>query len=97
MVNGATTPLSLLADGTLCWPEGGQRSLTVEKEVLGFVADGPNIRLKTAVETGVGCCAYGGGGRGTLARNDVVFRPSSEESHGLWCQKLREFIDSLGD
>ncbi|MED6145147.1 Sphingosine kinase 1 [Stylosanthes scabra] len=92
-VNGSSTTLSLLADGTLWWPEGGQRTLTIDKEVLGFVADGPNIKLKTAVETRVGCC---GGGRGTLTRNDLVFRPSSEESHGLWCQKLGEFIDSLG-
>ncbi|RDX77362.1 Sphingosine kinase 1, partial [Mucuna pruriens] len=38
-----------------------------------------------------GCC-----GGGKLVRNDVVFRPSSEESHRLWCHKLREFIDSLG-
>ncbi|XP_061367679.1 sphingosine kinase 1-like [Gastrolobium bilobum] len=93
-VNGTVTPLALLSDGRLWWPEGSQRSLTIEKEVIGFVADGPNIRLKTVVETRDGCCACGS--RGRLVRNDVVFRPSSEESHRLWCQKLREIIDSLG-
>ncbi|KAK7400492.1 hypothetical protein VNO78_11700 [Psophocarpus tetragonolobus] len=93
-LNGTVAQLSLLADGRLCWPEGGQRNLTIEKEVLGFSGDGPDIRIKTIVEAGDGCC--GGGSRGRLVRNDVVFRPSSEESHRLWCQKLREFIDSLG-
>lgn len=94
-VNGTVRTLSLLSDGRLWWPEGGQRSLTVEKEVIGFVADGPNIKLKTVVESRDGCCA--GGSRGILVRNDVVFRPLSEESHRLWCQKLRQFINSLGN
>ncbi|TKY59337.1 Sphingosine kinase 1 [Spatholobus suberectus] len=94
-VNGTVTQLSLLADGRLWWPEGSQRNLTIEKEVLGFAGDGRDIRLKTIVEIGDGCCG-GGGSRGKLVRNDVVFRPSSEESHRLWCHKLREFIDSLG-
>ncbi|XP_061367676.1 sphingosine kinase 1-like isoform X2 [Gastrolobium bilobum] len=93
VVNGTVTPLALLSDGRLWWPEGSQRSLTIEKEVIGFVADGPNIKLKTVVEARDGCCACGS--RGRLVRNDVVFRPSSEESHRLWCQKLREIIDSL--
>ncbi|KAL2343965.1 hypothetical protein Fmac_005250 [Flemingia macrophylla] len=92
-VNGTLTQLSLLADGRLWWPEGGQRNLTIEKELLGFAVDGPNITLKTIVETADGCC--GGVTRGKLLRSDVVFRPSSDESHRLWCQKLREFIDSL--
>ncbi|KAK7319612.1 hypothetical protein RJT34_04335 [Clitoria ternatea] len=95
-VNGTVTKLSLLADGRLWWSEEGQRSLTVEKDVLGFTGDGANIILKTIVETGDGC--FGGGSRGKqrVIRKDVVFRPSSEEAHKLWCQKLREFIDSLG-
>uniref|UniRef100_I1KQP6 sphingosine kinase n=1 Tax=Glycine max TaxID=3847 RepID=I1KQP6_SOYBN len=93
-LNGTVTQLSLLADGRLWWPEGGQRNLSIEKEVLGFTGDGPDIRLKTIVETEDGCC--GGASRAKLVRNDVVFRPSSEETHRLWCQKLGEFIDSLG-
>ncbi|CAJ1936342.1 unnamed protein product [Sphenostylis stenocarpa] len=92
-VNGTVTYLSLLEDGRLWWPEGGQRNLIIEKEVIGFAGDGPNIRLKTVVEDGDRCC---GGNRGKVVRNDVVFRPSSEESHRLWCHKLREFIHSLG-
>ncbi|KAK7252198.1 hypothetical protein RIF29_35987 [Crotalaria pallida] len=94
-VNGTATPLSLLADGTLRWSEGGRRSLIIEKEVLGFAADGPNIKLATLVQTGDGSSCTGVS-RATLVRNDVVFRPSSEETQSLWLQKLREFIDSLG-
>lgn len=94
-VNGTVTPLALLADGRLWWSEGIQRCLSIEKEVLGFVSSGPYIKLKTLVEARDGCCTTGAAGR--LVRNDVVFEPSSEESHRLWCQKLREFIDSLGN
>ncbi|KAK7327963.1 hypothetical protein VNO77_22057 [Canavalia gladiata] len=93
-VNGIVTPLALLPDGRLWWSEGKQRVLSVEKEVLGFVASGPYIRIKTLVETEDGCCTTDASGR--LVRNDVVFMPSSVESHALWCQKFREFIDSLG-
>ncbi|KAL5096595.1 hypothetical protein RYX36_000922 [Vicia faba] len=93
-VNGTVTPLALLADGRLWWSEGIQRCLSVEKEVLGFVASGPYIKLKTLVEARDGCCTAGAAGR--LVPKDVVFKPSSDETHRLWCQKLREFIDSLG-
>ncbi|KAK7302698.1 hypothetical protein RJT34_13594 [Clitoria ternatea] len=96
-VNGTVTPLALLADGRLWWSEGIQRCLSVEKDVIGFVSSGPYIRIKTLVETRDGCCPNANGSSaGRLARNDVVFEPSSEETHTLWCQKLREFIDSLG-
>ncbi|KAJ1379143.1 NAD kinase/diacylglycerol kinase-like domain superfamily, partial [Sesbania bispinosa] len=93
-VNGTVTPLALLADGRLWWSEGIQRCLSVEKEVLGFVSSGSYIKIKTLVEVRDGCCTTGAPGR--LVQNDVVFQPSSEETHRLWCEKLREFIDSLG-
>ncbi|XP_017434185.1 sphingosine kinase 1 isoform X2 [Vigna angularis] len=93
-VNGIVTPLALLADGRLWWSEGNQRCLSVEKDVLSFVTSGPYIKIKSLVETRDGCCSTGAPAR--LARNDVVFMPSSEESHRLWCQKLSEFVDSLG-
>ncbi|OIW20893.1 hypothetical protein TanjilG_24971 [Lupinus angustifolius] len=93
--NGTVTLLSLLVDGTLWWPEISQRSLKVDKEVLGFIADGPKIKLKTIVEIGDGCSCMAGT-KAKLVRYDVVFEPSSEESHKLWCHKLRELIDSLG-
>lgn len=93
-VNGTVTPLALLADGRLWWSEGIQRCISVEKELLGFVSTGSYIKLKTLVEARDGCCTTGAPGR--LVRNDVVFQPSSNESHTLWCNKLREFIDSLG-
>ncbi|RDX65566.1 Sphingosine kinase 1, partial [Mucuna pruriens] len=93
-VNGIVTPLALLANGRLWWSEGIQRCLSVEKDVLGFVTSGPYIKIKSLVEIRDGCCVTGAPAR--LVRNDVVFMPSSEESHRLWCQKLREFMDSLG-
>jgi len=93
-VNGTVTPLALLADGRLWWSEGVHRCLSVEKDVLSFVTSGPYIKIKSLVETRDGCCSTGASTR--LARNDVVFMPSSEESHRLWCQKLCEFVDSLG-
>ncbi|KAK2644190.1 hypothetical protein Ddye_019385 [Dipteronia dyeriana] len=94
LVNGAITPLTLTGDGVLRWSGGGQRSLTVEKEVLGFVAEGSRIRIRTVLEGGGGiCCGESSGG---LVRKDFVFEPLSEDSQRLWCEKLREYIDSLG-
>ncbi|KAK2393447.1 Sphingosine kinase 1 [Trifolium repens] len=93
-VNGTITPLALLADGRLWWSEGIQRCLSVEKDVIGFVSTGSSIKIKTLVEARDGCCTTGAPAK--LVRNDVVFKPSSEETHRIWCQKLREFIDSLG-
>ncbi|CAL0312024.1 unnamed protein product [Lupinus luteus] len=93
--NGTVTLLSLLVDGTLWWPEISQRSLKLDKEVLGFIADGPKIKLKTVVEVGDSCSCVAGS-RAKLVRREVVFQPSSEELHKLWCHKLGDFIDSLG-
>ncbi|CAJ1961544.1 unnamed protein product [Sphenostylis stenocarpa] len=93
-VDGIVTPLALLADGRLWWSEGIRSCLSVEKDVLGFVTSGPYIKIKSLVETRDGCCISGAPEK--LVRNDVVFMPSSEETHRLWCQKLSEFIDSLG-
>ncbi|KAK3188101.1 hypothetical protein Dsin_027662 [Dipteronia sinensis] len=94
LVNGTITPLTLTGDGVLRWSGGGQRSLTVEKEVLGFVAEGSRIRIRTVLEGGGGiCCGESSGG---LVRKDFVFEPLSEDSQRLWCEKLREYIDSLG-
>ncbi|KAL5151280.1 Sphingosine kinase 1 [Glycine soja] len=66
----------------------------VKRDVLGIVACGPYIKIKSLVETRDGCFISSSPAR--LVRNDVVFMPSSEESPRLWCQKLGEFIDSLG-
>ncbi|KAF7803540.1 sphingosine kinase 1-like isoform X1 [Senna tora] len=93
IVDGTVTPVSLFSDGTLWCLSGGQRCLTLRKEVLGFVTDGPNIRIKTVIETR-DCCFPGN--RGKLVRNEIVFQSLSEESQRLWCQNLREYIDSLG-
>ncbi|MCI17820.1 sphingosine kinase 1-like [Trifolium medium] len=58
-VNGTVTPLALLADGRLWWSEGIQRCLSVDKDVIGFVSTGSNIKIKTLVEARDGCCTTG--------------------------------------
>ncbi|KAK0578307.1 hypothetical protein LWI29_008386 [Acer saccharum] len=94
LVNGTITQLTLTGDGVIRWSGGGQLSLTVEKEVLGFVAEGSRIRIRTVLEGGGGiCCGESPGG---LVRKDFVFELLSEDSQRLWCEKLREYIDSLG-
>ncbi|TXG47295.1 hypothetical protein EZV62_026589 [Acer yangbiense] len=93
LVNGTITQLTLTGDGVIRWSGGGQLSLTVEKEVLGFVAEGSRIRIRTVLEGGGGiCCGESPGG---LVRKDFVFELLSEDSQRLWCEKLREYIDSL--
>lgn len=96
LIDGTVAPVTLTADGRLVWSGGRQRSLSVEKEVLGFDAEGPRIRIKAVVDDGSdrACCVGGGGG---LARKDYVFEPLSEESKKLWCEKLRDCMDSLGN
>lgn len=69
--------------------------MSVEKEVLGFSTDGPKIRIKALVEDRGGLWCFGNGGG--LARKEFVFQPLSEESRALWCLKLRECIDLLGN
>ncbi|TKY71629.1 Sphingosine kinase 1 [Spatholobus suberectus] len=93
-VNGIVMPLALLTDDHLWWSEGFQWCLSVEKDVLGFVTNGPYTRIKSLVETRDGCCITVAPTR--LVKNDVMFMPSFEELHKLWCQKLRQFVDSLG-
>lgn len=95
LVNGNETQLTLTGDGFLRWTDGGQRCLIVEKEVLGFAADGPKIRIRTIVnvrECGIWCIE----GSVALVRKDFVFQPLSEDSLRLWCENLRECIGSLG-
>ncbi|KAI9108522.1 hypothetical protein K1719_020406 [Acacia pycnantha] len=93
IVDGIETPVTLLADGRLRWNNGAlRRCLLVEKEVLGFVTDGVNVKIKTILGAEDGCCR----GSNKLVRKDFVFQPLSQESHRLWSQKLREYLDSLG-
>ncbi|KAK4271532.1 hypothetical protein QN277_020216 [Acacia crassicarpa] len=94
LVNGILTPVSLLSDGTLWCLDGGKRCLHLEKEVLGFVTDGPDIRIKSLVDSRRSGCFPTN--RGKLVRKDIVFQSLSEESQRLWCQNLREFLDSFG-
>lgn len=97
-LNGTVTPLSLSEDGRLVWTDAGQRCLRFEKEVLGFTAEGSGVRIRAAVDLdGAGCCTGpGGGGGGRIVRKELVFEPLSAESFSLWCQKLQDYLDSLG-
>lgn len=92
--DGTVTPMILSADGWIRWSEKGQRSLSIEKEVLGFSMDGPKIRIKALLEDRGGYWCFGS--NGALTRKEFVFQPLSEESRALWCLKLRECIDLLG-
>ena len=95
IINGSETLLTLTADGKLRMRERGQRCLTVEKEVLGFVTEGSKIRIRAVVEGGgAGICCVAS--KGALVRKDFVFQPLSNDSLNLWSQKLRQYIDSLG-
>ncbi|XP_065880096.1 sphingosine kinase 1 [Euphorbia lathyris] len=93
-VNGNVTLLTLTSDGELRWTERRQRCLIVEKQVLGFVMEGGKVRIKTLVDNGDGVCCRGS--NGALVRKDFIFQPLTEESGRLWCQHLRNYLDSLG-
>ncbi|XP_044497287.1 sphingosine kinase 2 isoform X4 [Mangifera indica] len=94
LVNGTIVSATLTADGKLSWTEGFHRTLTLENEVLGFAVDANKIRIRAVIEeeSRIWC----GGRTGGLMRKDFVFEPLSQESRRLWCQKLREYLDSLG-
>ncbi|CAK7350699.1 unnamed protein product [Dovyalis caffra] len=95
-VNGNLTPLTLTIEGKLWWmTEKGQRSLTVEKEVLGFIIQGSKLIIKAVTEKRDGICCLASAG-GALARKNFVFELLSNESLRLWCQHLRDYINSLG-
>uniref|UniRef100_A0A6N2KFS5 sphingosine kinase n=1 Tax=Salix viminalis TaxID=40686 RepID=A0A6N2KFS5_SALVM len=96
-VNGNLTPLTLTTEGKLQWTtEEGQQSLTVEKEVLGFIIQGSKIIIKAVTEKRDGICIFGSAGGGALVRKNFVFEPLSDESLHLWCQHLHDYINSLG-
>ncbi|KAK4794116.1 hypothetical protein SAY86_012110 [Trapa natans] len=97
-VNGIVTRLTLTLDGRLVWMEAGQRCLWLEKEVLGFSTEGSCIRIRAAIEFDeVGCCVGPGGGGGRrVVRRVLACETLSTESFTLWCQKLRDYLDSLG-
>ncbi|KAA8519864.1 hypothetical protein F0562_014046 [Nyssa sinensis] len=96
IVNGTVTSLTLTTSGQLRWSEGSgsHRCLLVGKEVLGFSVEGSRIKIRAVVDSRDGICCIGS--RGALVRKNFVFEPLSEVSLRLWCQKLQEYIDSLG-
>lgn len=94
LVNKIPTLVSFTSDGRIRWFDSAQRCVTLEKEVLGFTPEGSRIRIRAVAESGDGICCVGSGG--ALVRKDYVFEPLSDDSKRLWCQKLQEYIDSLG-
>ncbi|KAK1260891.1 Sphingosine kinase 2 [Acorus gramineus] len=87
-VNGVSTEANITGDGRITWREGGEeRYLSAEAEVLGFGREGSMVRVRGFVKKRRG---------GKRVRRDLVFEPSTVESMGLWCEKLRVCIDSLG-
>uniref|UniRef100_A0A2P2JMY3 Uncharacterized protein MANES_16G021200 n=1 Tax=Rhizophora mucronata TaxID=61149 RepID=A0A2P2JMY3_RHIMU len=94
ILNGALTEVVFTSDGMLRWTDVKQRWLTMEKEVLGFEIQGDKIRIKALVENRDGICCF----RSTedLVRKDFVFEPLTTDSQKLWCQHLRDYLDSLG-
>ncbi|CAN1284384.1 Sphingosine kinase 2 [Linum perenne] len=99
-INGSSvTALTLTSEGKLRWTDGDdQRCLVLEKQVLGFsVVEGTKVALKTVVHSeAASCCCIGGGSRGELVRKDFVFEPVNGDSLNLWCQCIRDYLDSLG-
>lgn len=95
-IDGLTTTLTLTYAGKLSWNDGdSHRSLTIEKEVLGFSIQGSRIFVNTVVVKSDASCCFGG--KGALVRKNFVFEPLSESSLQLWSNMIRQKIDSLGD
>lgn len=95
-IDGITTTLTLTYAGKLSWNDGGShRSLTIEKEVLGFCIQGSRIFLKTIiVKSDASCCI---GDKTDPIRKSFVFEPLSESSLQLWSNMIRQKLDSLGN
>ncbi|KAL3519654.1 hypothetical protein ACH5RR_017803 [Cinchona calisaya] len=90
-INGVVKPLILTADGQFRWSDG---CLAVEKQVLGFSVEGSKIKVRAIVDTGAGiCCA---GSEVALVRKSFTFQPLSDDLLSLWCEKLQNYLDSLG-
>ncbi|XP_010449043.1 PREDICTED: sphingosine kinase 2-like isoform X2 [Camelina sativa] len=92
-IDGELAMLTLTADGELRSTENGLRhSLSMKKDVLGFVVQGKRIRVKAVVEKDEGICC--GRFSGDFVRKDLVFEPLIDQNG--WCDSLRQYLDSLG-
>ncbi|KAJ4981051.1 hypothetical protein NE237_031888 [Protea cynaroides] len=93
-VNGKLTQVTLSSDGKFRM-ETGHRPLNLEKELLGFNAEGSKITIRALVENRVDVhCVVCSEAKGR-ERKDIVLETLTEESQRLWCQKLQAYIDSL--
>ncbi|KAK1378841.1 Sphingosine kinase 1 [Heracleum sosnowskyi] len=93
-IDGITTTLTLTYAGKLSWNDGGDhRSLTIEKEVLGFSILGSKIFVKTIIDKSDAYCCTGD--KTAPLRKSFVFEPLSEASLQLWSNMIQENLDSL--
>nr|CAD1841188.1 unnamed protein product [Ananas comosus var. bracteatus] len=77
---------------------GGERCVTLEKEVLGLEAEGRTITVKAfgaAEAKVVSCCGGGGSGGVGRARRDYVLEMPSDESAARWSARLSDRINLL--
>ncbi|KAL2495102.1 Sphingosine kinase 1 [Forsythia ovata] len=89
-VNGSVTTATFTSGGKLQWSD---RSLDVEKEVLGFSVEGLKIKIRAVVECKAGICCFA---RPIIVRKSFTLEFSSDSSLRFWTQKLREILDALG-
>ncbi|CAN6457751.1 unnamed protein product [Victoria cruziana] len=93
LVDGKASTLTLSASGRIEWRGRSSGCLSVDADVLGYAAEGSALRIRAFLKkSGGGCCGHKDIVR---ERRDVVLEPSSEESLGLWCERLRQCVDSL--
>ncbi|KAK6149852.1 hypothetical protein DH2020_017377 [Rehmannia glutinosa] len=89
--NGHITTATLFAGGQLRWAD---RRLDMEKQVIGFSAEGSKIKIRAVVEATAGICCSSG--KPALIRKTFTLELLSNDSLRLWTQKLQEYLDSLG-
>ncbi|KAG0500706.1 hypothetical protein HPP92_000778 [Vanilla planifolia] len=96
-VNGQRAEASLSAGGELLWRiDGGvEQRLVIDSQVLGFAAEGKEIKIRSFVGDleGPSC------GRGDLERSvmkEFVLEMPTEMVAEIWSQRLQGCIDSLG-
>ncbi|ESQ55222.1 hypothetical protein EUTSA_v10025046mg [Eutrema salsugineum] len=87
--------MTLTAEGEL-QSVGYERWSLSMKNVLGFIVEGKQIRLKAVVKRDGGGICCGDSDGFYFARKDFVIEPLYEDAKDRWCYKLRQFLESLG-
>ncbi|KAL0916989.1 hypothetical protein M5K25_014545 [Dendrobium thyrsiflorum] len=100
-VNGFLSEASLSTGGELRWRQnddsgGGERSLIVESDVLGFSVEGREISVRAFVKEVKGFSCGGSSEFGKRLRKDFVLEMPTEVAAEMWTIRLRDCINSLG-